>query len=408
MSANDTDVQHPEEPRPEKEAPTPDVPEWDPVAAFGEFPADTAVETDASAETPAVEASAAPAFAADVPVFEMPPTDFALEFEGSETVDRAEDGAEAVAPSAAEPAFEMPPADFALEFEGSAAEEKTVPTGENGAADAVEAVLEVPNDLPEWDPAAEFSPESFTESVPVEAPVVTETNVFTSLAPDPFDFSSIPEPVFETELLAETPEPAGPEGVPPVGETVTAIPAGDALGLERVLATIDAEVANSERRPAAPAVANAALGTSFVGFVHGSGRFAFSIEGITEITRSVRTTPVPFTPEWVVGVTNLRGDILAVADFGLMLGGGAVGSRDGAYMIVLQGKRTPFSLGLLVDAVTGMRTFGENEILTPTAPLGDRVTQFALGVTGAGAELTVVLDVEAFLALPEMQQFSRN
>lgn len=444
MSPNDEDAHHSEEPRPEKEAATADAPEWDPGAAFGELPADEMTEAEASSETLLVAAVAEPDGSTAEPAFDMPPADLALEFEASEADVEASADEEAVASQAAEPVFEMPPADLALEFEADEADVEASADEEAVASQAAEPVfemppadfalefdggeaadadgniaapdtdgpgLELPTDLPEWDPAAEFSPESFAEPVPVEAssPVVTETNVFTSLAPDPFDFSSIPEPVFEPESFAEAPEPIGAEAHPPVSETVASIPVGSASGLERVLATIDAEVAVSDRRPATPTAAStAAVGTSFVGFVHGGGRFAFSIEGITEITRSVRTTPVPFTPEWVVGVTNLRGDILAVADFGLMLGSGAVGSRDGAYMIVLQGKRTPFSLGLLVDAVTGMRTFGEEDILTPTAPLGDRVTQFARGVTGAGAELTVVLDVEAFLALPEMQQFSQN
>lgn len=377
MSANDEDVQHSEEPRPEEEPPAPDVLEWDPVTAFGEFPADAETETVIEAEA---ASEAAPVEAVAEPAFEMPPPDFALEFESADVLETGDAG-DAVVGEVAAPSFDS-------------------------------GVPELPTDLPEWDPAAEFSPESFDEpeSAPVAAPspVVTETNVFTSVSPDPSDFSGIPEPVFEPEAFAE--EPAVAEMVAPAPEAVApAAPAGDSAGLERVLATIDAEVAVTERRPVAPAgAASTVAGTAFVGFVHGDGRFAFSIEGITEITRSVRTTPVPFTPEWVVGVTNLRGDILAVADFGLMLGRGAVSSRDGAYMIVLQGKRTAFSLGLLVDAVTGMRTFGEGDILTPTAPLGDRVTQFARGVTGTGAELTVVLDVEAFLALPEMQQFSQN
>ncbi len=364
MSANDKDVQHSEEPRPEEEMPAPDVPEWDPVAAFGEFPVDAGPDAVA-AEVPVVEPESAP----DGPAFEMPPPDFALEFDGGDPV-------------------------------GEADAEPVAADGEALAA----PVVEPPTDLPDWDPMADFSPESFTDtdSTETSSPVVTETNVFTSASPDLFD---IPEPVFEPEAFAADPEPAVPEEAPAAPVASTA----GSPGLERVLATIDAEVAVSDRRPAAAtATSTAVLGASFVGFLHGGGRYAFSIDGITEITRSVRTTPVPFTPEWVVGVTNLRGDILAVADFGLLLGNGAVASRDAAYMIVLQGKRTSFSLGLLVDAVTGMRMLEEGDILTPTAPLGDRVAQFARGVTGAGTALTVVLDVEAFLALPEMQQFSQN
>jgi purine-binding chemotaxis protein CheW len=370
MSANEKDLLQSEEPQPETGETSSEVPEWDPVAAFGEFPADPEPDGSASEQ----EAGAPIITAVDAPAFEMPPSDFSLEFEGGEDVE----------PVSEIPVLEASPADLP----------------------------ELPTDLPEWDPAS-FSGESIGEPMMTEVltaervvETVTETTVWTS---PPVEMADIPEPVFDMADFAPEPESAEPLPQAPLPVAPIAAPSrGESSGLERVLATIDAEVAASAPRPAASGATSTVMGTSYVGFLHGAGRYAFPIEGITEITRSVRTTPVPFTPEWVVGVTNLRGDILAVADFGLMLGNGAVASRDTAYMIVLQGKRTPFSLGLLVDAVTGMRMLGEGDVLTPTAPLGDRVTHFAQGVTGAGAELTVVLDVEAFLALPEMQQFSQN
>jgi purine-binding chemotaxis protein CheW len=178
-----------------------------------------------------------------------------------------------------------------------------------------------------------------------------------------------------------------------------------------VLATIDAEVSASRSpldfgRASLEMPSGDAQRTDYIVFMIGEKRYAFAIDGVSEITRSVRTTPVPYAPEWLEGVTNLRGDVLAIIDLRVMFGEVPVLSPDAAYVIVLHGKKWGgVSVGLLVDGIGGLKSVAQREIVTPPAPLADRMLRFTRGVYRSGAEFTVLLDAEAFLSTSELQQF---
>ncbi|MHB8570662.1 MAG: chemotaxis protein CheW, partial [Metallibacterium sp.] len=66
-------------------------------------------------------------------------------------------------------------------------------------------------------------------------------------------------------------------------------------------------------------------------------------------------TPVPGTQPWLLGVANIRGNLVPVVDLGLFLFGSAtlIGERT-RVLLVRQGNSG--SVGLLVDEVSGQRS----------------------------------------------------
>src|ERR1041384_8252358 len=57
-----------------------------------------------------------------------------------------------------------------------------------------------------------------------------------------------------------------------------------------------------------------ASGEKHIVFTSGEQIFGISLKNVTEVCRSLPVTLLPGAPEWLAGITNLRGDLLAVID----------------------------------------------------------------------------------------------
>lgn len=130
-----------------------------------------------------------------------------------------------------------------------------------------------------------------------------------------------------------------------------------------------------------------------VGFVLAGERYGIESRFVREVTRLTRFTAVPGTPPFVVGVTNLRGEILALFDLRHLLGL-TVGVTDLARIVVLGERRREF--GLLADSAS--------EILyVPGTSLAQ--TEMAWGrayVQGVSPDGVIVLSGEALLSDPRL------
>jgi purine-binding chemotaxis protein CheW len=131
-----------------------------------------------------------------------------------------------------------------------------------------------------------------------------------------------------------------------------------------------------------------------VGFVLAGERYGIESRFVREVARLTRFTPVPGTPEFVLGVTSLRGEILALFDLRHLLGVVAEGVTDLGRIVVLGEHRREF--GLLADAAS--------EILcVPGASLAQTETAWGRAyVRGVTPDGVVVLSGEALLSDPQL------
>ena len=128
----------------------------------------------------------------------------------------------------------------------------------------------------------------------------------------------------------------------------------------------------------------------------GDGRFAVALEQVAEVGKVPIVTRVPGAPDWVAGVVNWRGRILAVLDIGALLGADAALRSTTARLVVLVTEAA--TVGVLVDAVVGTAALGSDHEPVPSA------------LSGVGAALVrgqvprddgpvAVLDVDAVIRL---------
>ncbi|MEN6459492.1 MAG: chemotaxis protein CheW [Thermoguttaceae bacterium] len=134
----------------------------------------------------------------------------------------------------------------------------------------------------------------------------------------------------------------------------------------------------------------------FVTFYVGNLLLGAEICHVEEINRHVDVTPVAFAPDWVLGVVNLRGEVVTVLDLRYVLGLGHTATDANARNVIVNagGER----IGLLVDRIADVVNTSWSEIKTPPANLTDVDRRFLQGVYDLDRELLVVLNIEEVLA----------
>jgi purine-binding chemotaxis protein CheW len=125
------------------------------------------------------------------------------------------------------------------------------------------------------------------------------------------------------------------------------------------------------------------------------GRESYAIEAkyVHQILPYPPVTAVPRTPEFLLGVSNLRGEILAVFDLNRLFGLGPRHGGAASRMIVLGEAQAQF--GFVADAVEQVKILDPADLASPEALFGLIRPEAVLGVA---SDALMVLDGKALLA----------
>jgi purine-binding chemotaxis protein CheW len=128
-------------------------------------------------------------------------------------------------------------------------------------------------------------------------------------------------------------------------------------------------------------------------------RYALALAAVERIVRMVEITPVPHTPEIVLGVINAQGRIIPVVDvrkrFGLLA---HVPHPSDQLLIARTSKR---AVALVVDAVSEVVTLSDQEVVTGEMILAH--LDYVTGVVKRPDGLILIHDLDRFLSLQEEQ-----
>lgn len=115
-----------------------------------------------------------------------------------------------------------------------------------------------------------------------------------------------------------------------------------------------------------------------ISFRIGEQEFCLDIMAVRENRGGAATTPLPHSPDFVLGVINLRGAVLPIIDLKARLGLGKGETTERSVVIVVRiGSRL---VGLLVDAVSEILA-ADPSMIQPTPSIGcDTVTRFVRGI----------------------------
>ena len=127
--------------------------------------------------------------------------------------------------------------------------------------------------------------------------------------------------------------------------------------------------------------------------------FAFRISQLAEILRSQWITRVPNVPDYVLGITSLRGKIIPVIDLKLRLSLTSSPSdviRKGKILII-NGAKGP--VGAAVDKVIGVVRVAKSDILPPPSHLSEKELKFIDGIAVVDKRFVSVINMEEAISL---------
>jgi purine-binding chemotaxis protein CheW len=114
---------------------------------------------------------------------------------------------------------------------------------------------------------------------------------------------------------------------------------------------------------------------------------------VREIHPLRELTPVPCTPPFVLGIINVRGQIISVIDMKKFFDLPERGLTDLNKVIIVHDEKMEF--GILADSILGVRKISREEIQPPLPTLTGVGAEYLTGVT---KEPLVVLDVATMLS----------
>jgi purine-binding chemotaxis protein CheW len=166
---------------------------------------------------------------------------------------------------------------------------------------------------------------------------------------------------------------------------------------EQAQAVLEARARILARVPVAPPDADKVL--TVVTFTMGDEPYAIETRFVRRVVRidDENLTPIPGTPDVLVGVLNMEGDILAVFDL-VHLFGLTRGVQTGPTGLIVLGEQGD-ELGLITDAVHEVRPLRNDAVLEPPGSIEGLGRNILRGVT---ADALIVLDGASLLRDPRL------
>ncbi len=132
-------------------------------------------------------------------------------------------------------------------------------------------------------------------------------------------------------------------------------------------------------------------------FVLAQEKYAFESAYVREICPLHELTPLPCTPPFVLGIVNVRGQILSVIDLRKFFDLPEKGLTDLNKVIVLRSESMEF--GVLADLIAGTRAVSVRELQPSLPTLTGIREEYLRGVT---ADRTAILDAGKLLSDPKI------
>ncbi|MCL1844443.1 MAG: chemotaxis protein CheW [Defluviitaleaceae bacterium] len=124
--------------------------------------------------------------------------------------------------------------------------------------------------------------------------------------------------------------------------------------------------------------------------------YGVEIAYVKEIIKMQSITKVPDMPNFIEGITNLRGDLIGVLDVRKRFGKPFKEHDEETCIIVIV--YGDYTLGMIVDAVQETAIIPEERIAPPPSAKLSYANQFVRNIGKVNDEVKLLLDVERFLA----------
>jgi purine-binding chemotaxis protein CheW len=144
--------------------------------------------------------------------------------------------------------------------------------------------------------------------------------------------------------------------------------------------------------------------TQFVTFILMDEVYGINVMQVQEVLRVTEIAPVPGAPSYVLGIVNLRGNVVTVIDTRKRFGLASTELDDSSRIIVIESERQV--VGILVDAVAEVVELRENEIDAAPNVGTEESSRYIQGVATQEDRLLILVDLNKLLTDEEWQEIS--
>lgn len=144
-----------------------------------------------------------------------------------------------------------------------------------------------------------------------------------------------------------------------------------------------------------------------VGFRVGNKRLASGFEEVVEIIPMPQVTPVPGAQPWMLGVANVRGNLLPIVDLKQFLEGERTVLHEGQRVLIV--RQSGGDVAVTIDELFGQRSFVDEQQL-PTDALsehdfaGGRYIHFVERGYRLGEDTWGIFSLQKLARTPEFRQ----
>lgn len=130
--------------------------------------------------------------------------------------------------------------------------------------------------------------------------------------------------------------------------------------------------------------------------------YGIDVMQVMEVLKVTDITPVPGAPDYVLGIINLRGNVVTVIDTRKRFGLPSREVDDASRIVIIESGE--YVVGILVDCVAEVVYLRESEIESAPNVGNDETARFIQGVHSKDNNLLILIDVNKILTNEEWNE----
>lgn len=151
-------------------------------------------------------------------------------------------------------------------------------------------------------------------------------------------------------------------------------------------------------------------GGQYLTFMLAGEEYGVEILKVQEIKGWDKATPIPNTPDHILGVLNLRGAVVPIIDLRMRFGLDSIpyGPTTVVIVVKMQHNNQDRTVGLVVDAVADVYRLDSADIQPPPEMGGTINTAFVRGLTTVDDKMVILLEIDYLIDFGDVQAADAN
>ncbi|QTH63787.1 chemotaxis protein CheW [Psychrosphaera ytuae] len=132
--------------------------------------------------------------------------------------------------------------------------------------------------------------------------------------------------------------------------------------------------------------------------------YGINVMQVQEVLRYTEIAPVPGAPDYVLGIINLRGNVVTVIDTRARFGLPSGDVSDNSRIVIIESDKQV--IGILVDSVAEVVYLKSSEIDSAPNVGTDESAKFIQGVSNRDGQLLILVDLNKLMTDEEWDEIS--